>query len=99
MRTFTAAEMQRASSEIQRAAAKAPVLFTFHDKPRFVMMSIEDYVRTNRGRVVAGPETFPDSVMARIRELEDAHPEMAPQFVGGLLDGHEEEEPAGGPHP
>lgn len=91
--------MQRASSEIQREAVNGPVLLTFHDKPRFVMMSIEEYVRSHRGQVVAGPEAFPESVLARIRGLEDAYPDSIPHLAGGLAKLLDEEEPASGRRP
>lgn len=62
-------------------------------------MSIEDYVGTNRGVVVAGPECFPDSVMARIQELEDAYPDVVPQLAGGLAELFEDEGSDIGPYP
>jgi hypothetical protein len=91
MRVFAAADLQRNPAEIQKAALNEPVFLTYHDKPRYVMMSLEDYVRMSGARIVAGPESFPESVMKRIRELEDAHPDVTPQMFGGLTALLEEE--------
>ena len=56
----------------------------YHEKPRYVIMSLEDFVRLRGATLVAGPESFPDSVIARIRQLEEAHPNAVPELAGGL---------------
>ena len=45
MRSFAASELQRNSAEIQKAALMGPVFLTYHDKPRYVMMSLDAFVR------------------------------------------------------
>jgi prevent-host-death family protein len=37
--------MQKQASSLQEAAMKGPVLITYHDRPRLVLMSIEEYDR------------------------------------------------------
>ena len=99
MRVFSAAELQRNSTEVQRAALMEPVFLTYHDKPRYVMMSLEDFVRMQGAKLTAGPEAFPESVMRRIRELEDAHSDVKLQLAGGLAALLEDESAAGGANP
>jgi len=99
MRIFPAADLQRNPSEVQRAALKEPVFLSYHDKPRYVMMSLEDFVRMQGAKIVAGPEAFPESVMQRIRELEDAYPDVKPVMAGGLADLLDDEGDAGGFNP
>ena len=84
MRIFAAADLQRNPAEIQKAALVEPVFLTYHDKPRYVMMSLEEYVKIMGGRIVASPDAFPDSVAARIREIADAYPEAEHEVAGGL---------------
>ena len=59
MRIFSAADLQRNPSEVQKAAIKEPVFLSYHNKPRYVMMSLEDFVCLQGARIVAGPERFP----------------------------------------
>jgi prevent-host-death family protein len=61
METFRAQDMQKQASALQEAAMKEPVLITYHDRPRLVLMSIDEYDRL-RGRkraAVAATETAP----------------------------------------
>ena len=59
MLVFPAADLQRKPSDIQKAALRGPVFLTYHDKPRYVMMSLEDFVKMRGVKIVAGPETVP----------------------------------------
>lgn len=99
MLVFPAADLQRKPSDIQKAALRGPVFLTYHDKPRYVMMSLEDFVKMRGVKIVAGPDSFPESVMTRIRELEDAYPDVQPTIVGGLAALLEGEDKTGGFHP
>lgn len=99
MLTFGTTDLQRRTTEVQRAALGGPVLLTYHDKPRFVMMTVEEYVRRPGVALVAGPEAFPDAVVARIQALADEHSEAEGEIAGGLaleLDGARGQ---GGPRP
>lgn len=43
MKLFSTAELARRTGDVTHAASKAPVTITHHSKPRFVMMSIDDF--------------------------------------------------------
>lgn len=61
MQIFTAAELQRNASELQRSAIKAPVLITHHDAPRFVLMTVEDYLELGgRDPLLVTPDSSQD---------------------------------------
>ena len=49
MKSFRAQDMQKQASALQEAAMKEPVLITYHDRPRLVLMSMDEYDRL-RGR-------------------------------------------------
>ena len=49
MQTFRSQDMQKQASTLQESAMKEPILITYHDRPRLVLMSIEEYDRI-RGR-------------------------------------------------
>lgn len=84
MRTFPAAELQRNAAEVQRAAMMAPVALSYHDKPRFVMMTLEDYARLTGAKLRAYPEGLPDSVVERLQAIADEHPNEEPELLGDL---------------
>jgi len=72
MRTFPASELQRNSAELQKAALMGTVFLTYHDKPRYVMMSLDEYVRIQGSRLAAQLATYPPAVAASIRALAKA---------------------------
>jgi Antitoxin Phd_YefM, type II toxin-antitoxin system len=84
MRVFASSDLQRNPAEIQKAALTEPVFLSYHDKPRYVMMSLEEYVRLKGATIVATPESFPESVLARIRDIAHSHPEIEHEIGGGL---------------
>ena len=84
MRVFASSDLQRNPAEIQKAALMEPVFLSYHDKPRYVMMSLEEYVRLKGATIAAAPESVPESVLARIREIADSHPEIEHEIGGGL---------------
>lgn len=45
MRSFTSVELVSAVDTVKTAAAREPVAITEHRKPKFVLMSYEDYER------------------------------------------------------
>jgi len=84
MRTFTLSDLSRRPAEITHAAARAPVTITQRDKPRFVVLAIEDYENLRRGseetRRVYTPATMPPEVaepfLASLgRDIDDAYGE------------------------
>lgn len=45
MKSFRSQDMQKQAAAVQEAAMREPVLITYHDRPRLVVMSIEEYER------------------------------------------------------
>lgn len=86
MKVFAAADLQRNSAEIQKAALQQPVFLTYHEKPRYVMLSLEDYVRLGGVYLVASPEAIPDSVAERIQAIADTFPDEPYALTGGLAE-------------
>jgi hypothetical protein len=69
MYSFAASELQRNSAEIQKAALMGPVFLTYHDKPRYVMMSLDEFVRIQRTEITKHLAAYPEAVAVRVREL------------------------------
>jgi hypothetical protein len=93
MPSFPASELQRNAAEIQRAALMGPVFLTYHDKPRYVMMSLEEFVRLQGEDVTANLAAYPKAVAARVRELAKA-PAREPAEAPGPFDAGPEPAPA-----
>ena len=49
MQAFRSQDMQKQAAAVQEAAMKEPVIITYHDRPRLVLMSVEEFDRL-RGR-------------------------------------------------
>jgi len=86
MKVFASSDLQRSPAEVQKAALMEPVFLSYHHKPRYVMMSLEEYVRLKGAEIIATPESFLESVLERIREIADSHPEIEVEIAGGLAD-------------
>ncbi|WP_164606988.1 type II toxin-antitoxin system Phd/YefM family antitoxin [Rhodopseudomonas sp. BR0M22] len=84
MKVFASSDLQRNPSEIQKAALLEPVFLSYHDKPRYVIMSLEEYVRLKGATILASPRSLPDSVIERIHEIANSHPDMDVEVGGGL---------------
>jgi hypothetical protein len=69
MHSFAASELQRNSAEVQKAALMGPVFLTYHDKPRYVMMSLDEFIRIQGNKVTADLATYPRAVAVRVHEL------------------------------
>ncbi len=81
--------MQKQAAILQEAAMSEPVIITYHDRPRLVLMSMQEYDRL-RGptRKAGGITKLPDAVARGIEALASTDQEEAP-----------EPEQAHGPHP
>ena len=89
MEMFRSQDLQRQASVIQEAAIKEPVIITYHDRPRFVLMTMQEYDRLRGRRRQAGAVAdLPDPVAQQIEALAQIEGEPAT-----------EAEPALGPHP
>ena len=62
----------------------APVALTYRDRPRFVMMTLEDYARLNGAKLRVYPEDLPDSVIERLQVIADEHANEEPELLGDL---------------
>jgi prevent-host-death family protein len=85
MQTFGSQDLQRQASAIQEAAMREPVIITYHDRPRFVMLTMQEYDRLRgRKRTVGAVTDLPDSAARQIEALAetvqepDEEMEMAP---------------------
>jgi prevent-host-death family protein len=70
MEVFRSQDMQRQAAALQEAAMKEPVIITYHDRPRFVLMSMQEYDRLH-GRLRKGGSIveLPDGVLDQIAAL------------------------------
>ncbi len=72
MQVFRAQDMQRNLSAVQEAAMTEPVLITYHDRPRLVLMSIAEYARIRgREKVVGGIEDMDEGIAKAIMDIAD----------------------------
>lgn len=72
MEVFRSQDMQRQAATLQEAAMEEPVIITYHDRPRFVLMSMQEYDRL-RGRLGKGAKMveLSESVLSQIERLGD----------------------------
>ena len=87
MQTYRAQDMQKQASMLQDAAMVEPVIITYHDRPRLVLMSMHEYDKLRGRRRIAGSALeLPDSVAGQIEalaELDDETAEMENQVAHG----------------
>lgn len=70
MREFSTVELTQQIGTVTHIASKEPVTITQHRKPRFVLMSVEDYERLRaRGdmRTTGTLETMPDDLFEEVK--------------------------------
>ncbi len=74
MRTFSTVELTQQIGEVTHAASREPVTITHHRKPRFVLMSMEDFEKMREGgrprRAYGIGETPPELADMLASELE-----------------------------
>ena len=58
MQTFRLSDLSRRTADVTHAAARAPVTLTDRDKPRFVVLAIEDYEALKSRE----PDTLPPEI-------------------------------------
>lgn len=76
MTEYSTSDLSRKSGDIIAEALRRPVTITQRNKPRLVLLSIEDYRRlTARAdtRRVGRLETMPDDLFEEIKEAVDAY--------------------------
>lgn len=79
MREFSTVELTQKIGDVTHLARREPVAITQHRKPRFVLMSIEDYERlvnrgdTRRAWTTANvPDGLADEIETALKEYETA---------------------------
>jgi prevent-host-death family protein len=68
---FTTSDLSRKSGDIIAEAMRQPVTITQRNKPRFVLLNVEDYERLREyadHRQVLTPETIDEELMAQIEK-------------------------------
>jgi len=70
MRQFSTVELTQKIGDVTHAASRAPVAITHHRKPRFILMSIEDYERLMKPetRQAWAASEVPDDLLAEIEK-------------------------------
>lgn len=94
MLSFTSADLQRRTGEVQASAGQEPVVLTDYGKPRNVMLSVDEYVRLKKAAgetispalipkrpVVARPS--PDALGYDTHDLDAAARRMAEDALSG----------------
>jgi prevent-host-death family protein len=71
MQSFRSQDMQKQAAAVQEAAMKEPVLITYHDRPRLVVMSIEDFDRLRARHGAAGGSSRSGTASAPNRTKRD----------------------------
>jgi prevent-host-death family protein len=61
MKSFSTGDLSRKIGDVTHAASEAPIEITQHNKPRYVMMSVEMFQRLNPRRAF-GVEDVPDEI-------------------------------------
>ncbi len=69
-RSFSTADLSRKIGDVTHAASEAPVTITHHNKPRYVMMSVETFDRLNPQRSYRADETPEDVAEWLVPALE-----------------------------
>ena len=77
METFRSQDMQRRAAYLQETAMKEPVIITYHDRPRLVLMSIQEYDRLRGRRGDGALVELPDDVAGQIERLGRTEEEPA----------------------
>ena len=68
MRQFSTAELVKQIGDVTHAASQEPVAITQHRKPRYVLMTVEQYELMKRSdpRRAFGPNELPPNEAARV---------------------------------
>ncbi|KPH05349.1 type II toxin-antitoxin system prevent-host-death family antitoxin (plasmid) [Rhizobium acidisoli] len=74
--TYSTSDLSRKSGDIIAEALRHPVTITQRNKPRLVLLNIEDYqqlIRQADRRTVGTIETMPDELFAELENTVDAY--------------------------
>jgi prevent-host-death family protein len=76
MTEYSTSDLSRKSGDIIAEALRRPVTITQRNKPRLVLLSIEDYRRLTASadtRKAGHLETMPDELFEEVKEAVDAY--------------------------
>jgi prevent-host-death family protein len=74
--TYTTSDLSRKSGDIIAEALRRPVTITQRNKPRLVLLAIEDYEKLRHRadtRSVGTIETMPDSLLLEVEDAIEAY--------------------------
>jgi prevent-host-death family protein len=74
--SYTTSDLSRKSGDIIAEALRHPVTITQRNKPRLVLLNIDDYerlMRQSNSRSVVTLQTMPDELFAEFEEAVDAY--------------------------
>ncbi len=74
--SYSTSDLSRKSGDIIAEALRHPVTITQRNKPRLVLLNIEDYERLMRqsdARAAGTIETMPDSLFAEFQDAVEAY--------------------------
>lgn len=74
--TFSTSDFSRKSGDIIAEALRRPVTITQRNKPRLVILNIEDFERMRRqadARATGTIETMPDALLGEVSRAVDAY--------------------------
>ena len=70
MKSFSTGDLSRKIGDVTHAASQAPVTITQHNKPRYVMMSVETFQRLDPRRVYSVDNIPPEIADWLVPQLE-----------------------------
>jgi prevent-host-death family protein len=70
-RVFSTAELSRHIGDVTHAASEAPVTITHHSKPRYILMSVEDFERINPQKAYSVEDMPGELAEALIDAIDD----------------------------
>jgi prevent-host-death family protein len=81
MKTYSTSDLVRAIGDVTHAAVTEPVVITHHAKPRYVLMSIEEYGRLAKmsvdpRQVYRTEETPPELARVLVAAIDEAIAEI-----------------------
>lgn len=70
-RIFSTADLSRHIGDVTHAASEAPVTITHHNKPRYILMSVEDFARINPQKSYSMEDMPGDLAEAMIEAIDE----------------------------
>jgi prevent-host-death family protein len=70
-RIFSTADLSRHIGDVTHAASEAPITITHHNKPRYILMSVEDFERINPQKSYSVEDMPGDLAEAMIEAIDE----------------------------